>query len=620
MPLDQAWLGLAWHPDGRRLYSTGGNLVQEFAYQADGLRLLRTFPLPASPTALGGGLAVTPDGLHLFVTRVLEQKLLELSTESGVIERTIDLPAEAYSCLLSPDGKRLFVSLWGGGKVMVFDATSLEPVGEAAVGEHPNAMALSLSGDRLFVACANTNGVWVVDTSSLKATEQIGVAMFSQAPAGTTPNGLALSPDGRTLLVANADNNTVAVVDVSEAGHSTVSGFIPTGWYPTAVGFDRAGRNVYVLSGKGLSSLPNPRGPNPMKGRGEQYIAGLLKGALSTLPLPRGEELQRMTAQAVSLSPYSDTVRLAPAGAPRASSIPAEVGRPSPIRYVFYIIRENRSYDQVLGDVPQGDGDPSLCLFGENITPNAHALAREFTLFDNFFVNAEVSYDGHAFSTGAYATDVVEKIWPANYAKRGGAYLSEGGGAMRNPYGNVAAPAQGYIWDACARAGLSVRSYGEFVQHGDQWGDTTSPIKASVPGLVGAISPEFPPFDLDIPDQTRADIWLKEFKAFEAADTLPRLTVIRLPRDHTAGTRVGSVTPLSMVADNDLALGRVVEAISRSRYWRNPRSSSSRTTRRTGRITWTRIGRCCWWPARSPGAGQWTTRSTRRRGCCGQSS
>ena len=329
--------------------------------------------------------------------------------------------------------------------------------------------------------------------------------MFSQAPAGTTPNGLALSPDGRTLLVANADNNTVAVVDVSEAGHSTVSGLHPdrAGTRPPS-GSHRAGRNVYVLSGKGLSSLPNPRGPNPMKGRGEQYIAGLLKGALSTLPLPRGEELQRMTAQTVSLSPYSDTVRLAPAGAPRASSIPAEVGRPSPIRYVFYIIRENRSYDQVLGDVPQGDGDPSLCLFGENITPNAHALAREFTLFDNFFVNAEVSYDGHAFSTGAYATDVVEKIWPANYAKRGGAYLSEGGGAMRNPYGNVAAPAQGYIWDACARAGLSVRSYGEFVEHGDQWGDTTSPIKASVPGLVGAISPEFPPFDLDIPDNRRA--------------------------------------------------------------------------------------------------------------------
>jgi YVTN family beta-propeller protein len=568
VPVEQAWLGLAWHPDGRRLYTTGGDQVQEFAYEDGTLKPLRVFPLPKSPTALGGGLAVTPDGRHLFVTRALEQKVLELAVESGAIEQTVDLPAEVYGCLLSRDGKRLFVSLWGGAKVMIFDASSLVLLGEARVGEHPNALALAPSGDRLFVACANTNAVWVVDTASMKATEQIAVSMFPKAPVGTTPNGLALSPDGGTLLVANADNNAVAVVDVAEAGRSTVAGFIPTGWYPTAVGFDRGGRQVYVLSGKGLSSLPNPLGPSPMSGRGDQYIAGLLKGALSVLPLPQGEELRRMTATAVSLSPYSDAVRLTPAGAPLASSIPGEVGKPSPIKYVFYIIRENRSYDQVLGDVPEGDGDAALCLFGARVTPNAHALAREFTLFDNFFVNAEVSYDGHAFSTGAYATDVVEKIWPANYAKRGGAYLSEGGGAMRNPYGNVAAPADGYIWDACRRAGVSVRSYGEFVMHGDNFLDRTSPLEATVPGLAGAISPTFAPFDMDISDQSRADAWLKEFKAFEASNSLPRLTVMRLPRDHTAGTRAGSVTPLSMVADNDLALGRIVDAISHSRYWK----------------------------------------------------
>jgi YVTN family beta-propeller protein len=568
VPVEQAWLGLAWHPDRRRLYSTGGNLVQEFAYEEGTLKSLRVFALPRSPTALGGGLAVTADGRRLLVVRALEQQLLELSLDTGAIARTVRLPAEGYACLLSRDGTRLFVSLWGGAKVLVFDANSLAQVAEIGVGEHPNAMALSPAGDRLFVACANTNAVWAVDTASMKATEQIGVAMFPNAPAGTTPNGLALSPDGRTLLVANADNNTAAVVDVAEVGQSRVSGFIPTGWYPTAVGFDRSGRQVYVLSGKGLSSLPNPRGPTPLIGRTDQFIGGLLKGALSVLPFPQGEDLARMTAKAISLSAYSDAVRLAPADAPPASSIPGEVGRPSPIKYVFYIIRENRTYDQVLGDLPQGDGDPALCLFGAPITPNAHALAREFTLFDNFFVNAEVSYDGHAFSTGAYATDVVEKIWPANYANRGGAYLSEGGGAMRNPYGNVAAPAQGYIWDACHRAGISVRSYGEFVLHGDDFRDKKSPLEATVPGLVGAFSPEFPPFDLDISDQTRADIWLREFRAFEASGGLPRLTIMRLPRDHTAGTRVGSVTPRAMVADNDLALGRIVDAISHSRFWK----------------------------------------------------
>ena len=568
VPVGQAWLGLAWHPDGRRLYSTGGNQIDEFAYDHGTLTPLRVFALPASPTALGGGLAVTPDGRRLLVVRALEQRLLAVSIESGEVARTVTLPAEAYSCLLSRDGQRLFVSLWGGARVLVFDASSLDQVGDTIVGEHPGAMALSPTGDRLFVACANTNAVWVVDTASMKATEQIGVAMFPKAPAGTTPNGLALSPDGRTLLVANADNNTVAVVDVAEPGRSRVAGFIPTGWYPTAAGFDREGRQVYVLSGKGLTSLPNPRGPNVVTGQKGQYIAGLLKGALTVLPLPRGEALARMTARAVSLSPYSDAVRLAPAHAPRVSPIPSEVGRPSPIKYVFYIIRENRTYDQVLGDVAQGDGDPSLCLLGADITPNAHALAREFTLFDNFFVDAEVSYDGHAFSTGAYATDVVEKIWPANYAGRGGAYLSEGGGIMRNAYGNVAAPAGGYIWDACHRAGISVRSYGEFVLHGDDFRDKTSPLKATVPGLVGDINPDFPPFDMDISDQVRADAWLKEFKTFEVSGRLPRLTVMRLPRDHTAGTRVGSVTPRSMVADNDLALGRIVDAISHSRFWK----------------------------------------------------
>ena len=195
-------------------------------------------------------------------------------------------------------------------------------------------------------------------------------------------------------------------------------------------------------------------------------------------------------------------------------------------------------------------------------------MTSQFALFDNFYVDAEVSYDGHAFSTGAYATDAVEKIWPANYASRGGAYLSEGGGAMRNPYGNLAAPADGYIWDACRRAGLSVRSYGEFVLHGDDFRDRTSPLKATVPGLDGRIDPDFPPFDMDITDARRADLWLAAFRQFETNRQLPRLTVMRLPRDHTAGTRQGSHTPRAMVADNDAALGRIVEAISRSRYWK----------------------------------------------------
>jgi hypothetical protein len=266
-------------------------------------------------------------------------------------------------------------------------------------------------------------------------------------------------------------------------------------------------------------------------------------------------------------------------GAPRDSPIPARVGGASPIRYVFYVIRENRTYDQVLGDLEGANGDPSLCLFGEDVTPNAHALAREFVVLDNFFVNAEVSLSGHPYSTGAYANDFVEKVWPMNYGERGARYLGEGGGTMRNAYGNIAAPPNGYLWDAAIRANVSVRSYGEFAMRGSEKGhdpaqggiedpSAKGPIDGSVPGLRGRVHPEYPVYDLRIPDGRRVDVWLKEFREFEATGELPRLSIIRLGNDHTAGTRPGYRTPRAMIADNDLALGRVVEAISHSRFWK----------------------------------------------------
>jgi hypothetical protein len=269
-----------------------------------------------------------------------------------------------------------------------------------------------------------------------------------------------------------------------------------------------------------------------------------------------------MTAKVRELTPYSDAHRLEPAGAPAASPIPRRVGESSPIKYVFYVIRENRSYDQVLGDLPKANGDPSLTLFGEEVTPNAHAIAKTFATFDSFYVNAEVSYNGHAFSTGAYATDFVEKTWPANYGRREGLYLSEGGYRMRNPFGNIAAPSQGYLWDAAKRAHVTVRSYGEFV--GRQGGT----VEASVPGLDGLIDPDYPPFDLSIPDGKRIDAWAAEFHKFEQAGTVPHLSILRLGDDHTSGTTAGALTPRSYVAENDQALGRLVDIISHSSIWK----------------------------------------------------
>jgi hypothetical protein len=328
--------------------------------------------------------------------------------------------------------------------------------------------------------------------------------------------------------------------------------------------FDRDGQRIFVLDGKGLSGAANPRGPQPGGARIEaQYSGAMFEGAISTIPTPNAALLARMTATVRELTPYSDATRLARASAPGASPIPRRVGDPSPIKHVFYVIRENRTYDQVLGDLPHANGDPSLTLFGEDITPNAHALAKTFTAFDNFYVNAEVSYDGHAFSTGAYATDFVQKMWPMNYGRREGLYLSEGGYKMRNAYGNIAAPAQGYLWDAAKRANVTYRSYGEFVG----WERRGGEIRASVPGLDGHVNPKFPPFDLTIPDMQRVQIWSGEFTQMEKDGSVPQLSIIRLGGDHTNGASAGALTPRAYVAENDLALGQLVDTISHSSLW-----------------------------------------------------
>jgi len=333
---------------------------------------------------------------------VLGRAISSIDLKSGQVRRTVDLPAEPYTTLLSRDGATLYVSLWGGAKVLALDPETLATRAEVAVGEHPNALALSLDGRRLFVACANTNKVWAIELPSLVAREQISVSLFPDAPVGTTPNALAVSPDGETLAVANADNNTVALVDIATPGDSEVEGFIPTGWYPTSVLFAANGKQLYILNGKGLTGQANPRGPSPAsRGSHGQYAGALMQGAISIVDVPDAAALKAHTQTVYTVTPYSDATKLRPSGAPAESPIPRAVGDPSPIKHVFYVIRENRTYDQVFGDLPQGNGDSTLTLFGDDVTPNAHAMAREFVLLDHLYVDAEVRYDGHAFPTGA---------------------------------------------------------------------------------------------------------------------------------------------------------------------------------------------------------------------------
>lgn len=562
-PLDSAWYGLVWHPDGTKLYSAGAarNNIQEFTFANGTIARARTFALPEmTGETFAGGLSISGDGRTLYASRVFAMTLSAIDVASGAVTKTISLPSEPYTTLPSADGQLVYVSLWGGASVRAYTAGSLTLFSEMWTGEHPNAMALSNDAKRLFVSCGNSAAVWVFDTFSGDAIEQISPNLYPEAPPTATPNSVAVSPDGRTLLVANADNNAVAVVDISNAGRSFVDGFIPTGWYPTGAVFSRDGRQILILSGKGLSSAANP------------FTGGMelrLLGDASIVPTPDRTALAEFTRTVLSLTPYSDATRLRPAGIPVGSPIPRTVGGSSPITHVFYVIRENRTYDQILGDLTEGNGDPKLTLFGRDVTPNAHALAQTFVLFDNFYVDADVSYNGHSYSTAAYASDFIERMWQTITANRGGLHLAEGGGFMRNPFGNLSAPALGYIWDYARRANVSVRSYGEFVDHISRSlaGDVVA--VESVPGLMGVVAPSYAGWDLDITDAKRVDTWLQEFRQYEADGNLPQLNIIRLPNDHTSGTRVGAPTPRAMVADNDVALGRIVEAISTSVYWKD---------------------------------------------------
>ena len=562
-PLDSAWYGLVWHPDGTKLYSAGAaqNNIQEFTFADGTITRARTFALPAmTGETFAGGLSISRDGRTLFATRVFAMTLSAIDVASGTVTKTVPLPSEPYTTLVSADGQVVYVSMWGGASVRAYTASSLTLIGDMPLGDHPNAMALSNDGKRLFVSCGNSAAVWVLDTFSGDAIEQISSSLYPEAPQTSTPNSVSVSPDGRTLLVANADNNAVAVVDISNGARSFVDGFIPTGWYPTGAVFSRDGRQILIINGKGLASAASVGGVG-METR--------LIGRASIVPTPDRTTLLELTRKVLSLTPYTDATRLRPAGVPVGSPIPQEVGGSSPIKHVFYVIRENRTYDQVLGDLTEGNGDPKLTLFGRDVTPNAHALAQNFVVFDSFYVDADVSYNGHAYSTAAYASDFVERMWQTIAANRGGLYLAEGGGLLRNAFGNLSAPALGYIWDYARRANVTVRSYGEFVDHASRSANGDVLAVESVPGLKGAVAPSFAGWDLDITDAKRIDNWLLEFRQYEIDGNLPQLNIIRLPNDHTAGTKVGSPTPRAMVADNDVALGRLVDAISHSAYWKD---------------------------------------------------
>jgi DNA-binding beta-propeller fold protein YncE len=574
--IDQAFYGLCFAPDGRTLFASGGELEVVHAWSFDdGLlahhRSLRM--VNGLKTFVPSGLATDADGKTLFAAGLWGHAVNIVPLDHPDKSSTVKLEKDScpYTCLPEAGGKRLFVSLWGKSAVAVLDLESERVAAVWPTESHPTEMAVTPDGKTLYVSCANSTRVCVLDVSrDGKALQTIVCSLHPKAPSGNTPSSLSLSADGELLFVANADANNVAVFQVAKRSQAAPLGFIPTGWYPTSVRFDAKAKKIYVANGKGLSSRANPQGPNPnLRDRSrtiEQYIGGLFHGTLAILDMPTPEKMAEYTKEAYACSPLR--ADLAPPGDwPEGNPIPKKLGDSSPIKHCIYIIKENRTYDQVFGDMKEGNGDPNLCLFDEKITPNHHKLVRQFVLLDNFYVEGEVSADGHQWSMGAYATDFVEKIWPLSYRGRPlessiknlNLYPSEGN------FDPIARPAGGYLWDRCAEAGVSYRSYGEWVEEGKKPGDPATP---RVKALEGHIDPMFRGWDLNYLDVKRAERFIEELHRFERDGDFPRLSILRLPNDHTSGTKLGAPTPRAQVADNDLALGMVIEAVSKSKFWK----------------------------------------------------
>ncbi len=564
MPIAKSWYGLAFTEDSKSLYASGGNdnvirhynIVNNKLVATDTIILGKKWPVKISPT----GLAIDDENKMLYVVSKESNSLYSIDLTTKNITTTY-LGAEAYTCLLDTKNKQLYISLWGNDKVLFYDIQSARIVDSIDVGDNPNEICLNKNNSILYVANANDNSVSIIQLKTKKVIETLNAALYPNAPSGSTTNGVALSEDDKTLYIANADNNCLAVFDVSKVGESKSKGFIPTGWYPTNVKV--VGKKIYVTNGKGFSSLANPDGPNPFgrkqsvtyqqsdntKPPAVQYIGGLFRGTLSIINEPNPLLLGKYAAMVYANTPYNKEKELH-ANGEKNNPIPMNVGDTSPIKFVFYVIKENRTYDQVLGDVKEGNGDTSLCLFGEKITPNQHLLAKQFVLLDNFYVDAEVSADGHNWSMGAYATDYLEKTWPTSYGGRGGSYDAEGNRAIAN---NKA----GFIWDYCKKYNKSYRTYGEFADN----------FKPNIPALKNHYCTYFQGYTNAIRDTVRYYQWQRDFDSLIAINQVPNFNTIRFGNDHTEGIRLNRPTPYAHVADNDLAVGLFIDHLSKSSIW-----------------------------------------------------
>ena len=607
--------GICWSADGHKIYATEAEDRVRVA-ELDGSNIMHwneSFLVPKfdenvvvknrtdtgeiiSGDPAPTGLTLSPDEKQLYVT-LSRYNLLAIIDVPGGRVRTIPVGMAPYNVILGENNKA-YVANWGGrvpqknektanssgSQVLVDPNTGIANTGSISivdlkkrtvtksinVGLHPSGMVLSPDNQKLFVACANSDTIYVIDTLSEQVVETISTRMYPHLLFGSSPNAVTISNDGQTLYAANGTDNAICVIQLGkesggEAKKTTIQGFIPTGWYPGSVILDRENKFLFIANIKGMGS-------RNQKTERAGYNSHDHLGSISIIPVPTEQQLKTLTQLTLENNQYTKAPAVQTNGTEKKVALPTNPGETSFFKHVIYIIKENKTYDQIFGDMPQGNGEPELVIFGRDVTPNHHKLAETFVLLDNFYCSGILSADGHQWTDEAFVTDYLEKSF-GDWVR---SYPYDGDDAL-------AYAASGFIWDNVLKHGLTFRDYGEFVQAEitpntatfsdiyDDYLNNTSKVKIRAKANLETLTPylceTYTGFPNSIPDVYRAREFIKELDQFEKKNNLPNFIIMLLPNDHTSGTRPGRPTPEAAVADNDLALGQIVQAVSNSKFW-----------------------------------------------------
>ena len=600
LELKNLWYGLDYNATQNAFLASSGNeWVYEIPWVNSKFGEPRKIEIPGCQ--LTAGIAWLGTG-EAVVACNLNHRAIKFEVATGKVLARAETGEYPYGVSVLP-GHRVAISNWGRSSVTILDTSDLQPVATIPVGSHPNAMLVLTPRHQLLVACSDSDFISVIDLQGLREVHRLDLRIPGSNLGGAQPNALAFDARHGRLYVALAAINALGVFAMGKEDEDEMEfqGIIPVGAYPTALAYSVRTHTLYIADGRNHVMGPNSPFGRPTRGgpcawdqrkakwvetlsgqetRGSSsatdsrsvftYIGCLVGGSIEALPDATAESLKTHMKTLAQQVYGAKPGRLSGESEQRIEYFSAQKNPRHPIRHVIYVIKENRTYDEILGDLKEGNGDPNIALFGEPITPNQHALARQYILFDNFYVDGDVSADGHLWSTAAESTDYINKLWPAQYSHRLG-HFNIWGPAYNGDETHdrpMAAPESGWIWDAAQKAGISYRDYGERCDNDDKQhpGQTLSFLR----GLQGHYDKLYAPMGREFgktSDQVRIDEFAREFRQFEQNDDLPQFIIMHVPNDHTIGTRPGFLTPRAMLADNDLAVGHLVELVSHSRFW-----------------------------------------------------